>query len=343
VHLPHVLSREQREKRLRRALDAVDDRLAIADRPVRNPRRDLREERAQAIEVVEHDEALHPQPLRDDHEHVPRPRHRLRRVVARDRAARHDPPVPLERSDRRLERLAADVVEVHVDAVGREVAQRRARRRLVVVEARVEAELLEPGELLGAPGAADHPRPAQPRELSGEAADGPRRARDEDRVAVLHLRDVGDADEGGETWHAEHAERGRERRDGRVDRAGPRRVDERRLTPAEVVPDPCPLRQRVARGRDDLPDGAARERLTDGERRHVRADVVHPRPHVGVDRDERVADEDLTVHGVGKLDLLEHEVARCGQAARTGGKPDLPRPQRHGRILRLRRKPYGIF
>ena len=108
-------------------------------------------------------------------------------------------------------------------------------------------------------------------------------------------------------------------RAGRASRDAPvSAIHLRRLTPAEVVPDPRPHRQRVARGGDDLPDGAAGERLADLERRHVRADVVHPRPHVRVDRDEGVADEDLPVHGVVKLDLLEHEVARGGQAARTG-------------------------
>jgi hypothetical protein len=45
------------------------------------------------------------------------------------------------RPDRRLEVIAADVVEVDVDAVGGELGQRLARALLAIVEDGVEAEL----------------------------------------------------------------------------------------------------------------------------------------------------------------------------------------------------------
>ena len=40
--------------------------------------------------------------------------------------------------------------------------------------------------------------------------------------------------------------------------------------------------------------------LAELERRHVRLDVVHPRPHVRVDRDERVPDQHLAVGRLGR-------------------------------------------
>ena len=64
------------------------------------------------------------------------------------------------RTDRSLELVAADIVEVHVDAVRGELGERRAGRRLVVVEDRVEAELAEPLELLRRARAPDDRQPA---------------------------------------------------------------------------------------------------------------------------------------------------------------------------------------
>ncbi len=213
----------------------------------------------------------------------------------------------------------------------------------MVVEGRVEPELLEPGELRGAPGAADHACASPTGELSGEAPDRARRARDEHRLALLHAADVVDPDERRQPRHAEHSKGCRERRRRGVERPSPRRVDESRLAPAEVVDDPGALGERLGRRRDDLADSAPGQRLAQRERRHVRTDVVHATAHVRIDRDERVAHEHLTVHGVGKLDLRELEVSGDGQAARPGGKPDLARPQRHRRILRghARRAGFG--
>src|SRR6185295_5329520 len=124
-----------------------------------------------------------------------RPRLRLGRVVPGDRATRDDPTVAVERADRGLQRLAANVVEVDVDPVRRELAKCLPRTSLVVVEGLVEPELLEPGELRGAPGAADHACASPTGELSREAPDRARRARDEHRLALLHAADVVDPDE----------------------------------------------------------------------------------------------------------------------------------------------------
>ena len=71
------------------------------------------------------------------------PRAGLRLVVRGDRAAQRDPAVQAHRPDRRLEVLAADVVEVDVDAVRRGGRQQLGDPPVVVVEGRVEAEVAE--------------------------------------------------------------------------------------------------------------------------------------------------------------------------------------------------------
>ena len=71
------------------------------------------------------------------------PGRRLGVVVDRDRAADRDAPAEAERTDRGLEVVAADVVEVDVDAVGRGLAQQVGDAAVLVVEGRVEAEVVE--------------------------------------------------------------------------------------------------------------------------------------------------------------------------------------------------------
>ena len=78
-------------------------------------------------------------------------------------------------ADGRLEVIAADVVEIDVDAVGCELAEAVPRLDGVVVE-RLDPELVQPGDLLARPGAADDRRAAKAGELGGGAADRAGRA-----------------------------------------------------------------------------------------------------------------------------------------------------------------------
>ena len=89
----------------------------------------------EAVVVVEDDEPLQAQPLGHHQEQVPRPGLGALVVVARDRAARDHAAERTQRGERRLELVAADVVEVDVDPVG----ERLLRRCLAVVE-RLDAE-----------------------------------------------------------------------------------------------------------------------------------------------------------------------------------------------------------
>ena len=64
-------------------------------------------------------------------------------------------------------------------------------------------------------------------------------------------------------------------------------------------------------------------RLTERERRDVRAHVVHARAHVRVDREVRVPDESLPLGGLGDSDLGDLEEILVGEARGTCDEPDL--------------------
>ena len=69
-HLPDVVAAEEPGERAGDVLDPLEDRLPVDEAAVRDPRRDLGEELAVAIVVVEDEEALEPQPLRDEEPEV---------------------------------------------------------------------------------------------------------------------------------------------------------------------------------------------------------------------------------------------------------------------------------
>ncbi len=120
----------------------------------------------------------------------------------------------------------------------------------------------------------------------------------------------------------------------RVDGPHAATVEHRSLAPAEVVHHPCARRPSLVAGGDHAPDRPAAKSLAERERRDVRLRVVHAPAHVRVDRDERVADEDLAVPRISELDLRELEVGRGRLPARASGEAYLARPRRHGTILR---------
>ena len=110
-----------------------------------------------------------------------------------------------QRRERRLEVITADVVEVHVDAVGSGFPQPVDDRPIAVVERRVETKLVEQvPDLLLRSGATDHPVTAELRDLRRQAADRARGRRDPDDVPFPQLRRV---DEPGVRGHAHRAER----------------------------------------------------------------------------------------------------------------------------------------
>src|SRR5581483_1014405 len=316
-HLPDVVAVEEPYKRGGRVLEAVDHRLAVLQLPGRDPRPDLREEVAEAVEVVDHDEPLDAQPLRDDQRHVPRSRLRLRRVVLRDRAACRDAPERAQREQRRFELGAAHVVEVHVDAVG----QRLARRRLAVVE-RLDAERAEPFDLLGRAGAADHAAAAKLRDLTRDRADGACGSGHVDGLALLDARDRVEPDPCGQARRPEDAERGRRRGEARIE---PRQRLCRRhasVAPAEHRAHPVARGEPVAPRRHDAAHARAVDDVADLVGADVRADARHASAHVRVDRREHVAHQHLAVAGLGVGQVAQLEVALARLAVGPRGEND---------------------
>jgi hypothetical protein len=111
---------------------------------------------------------------------------RLGGVVLGDGPAQRCRAVHVERAERRFEVVAADVVEVDVDAVRGRCLELLGHGPALVVERGVEAVLLgEQPDLVVRAGAADGPLGAlEPGDLSDLAADRTGRSGDEDGVAL---------------------------------------------------------------------------------------------------------------------------------------------------------------
>src|SRR5690606_15918584 len=124
-------------------------------------------------QVVEHDETFHARLTEDQVEVVLRPRNRSGGVVAGDATAEHHPGAGGDARQAQIENLAADVVEVDVDAVRARAVEGLAHVDVLVVDGCVEAELAgEPAALVRATGNAHHPRALDPGDLPGDAAGG---------------------------------------------------------------------------------------------------------------------------------------------------------------------------
>ena len=109
--------------------------------------------------------------------------------------------------ERSLEVLTADVLVVDIDALGREALERIERLLLLVVEAAVEAEVLEDEVelLVGADGTNDLEALALG-DLADDLADGAGSRADKDGLALLGAADLVVRRPGGQTGHAEGTE-----------------------------------------------------------------------------------------------------------------------------------------
>ena len=154
-------------------LDPDDDVLDRAEPSFGDPARHLRFGFRVSPVEVEHEEPLHPRPI-DEQCHVIRgPARRTFVVVLRDRTADHDARVTSEPGEHRIEDLAADVVEIHIDPVGALLLERDADVLVLVVDRRVEAQVLdEEPAFLRAARDADDATPFDLRDLPNHHPDG---------------------------------------------------------------------------------------------------------------------------------------------------------------------------
>src|SRR5579859_5553874 len=128
-----------------------------------------------AVLPVEDDHALHAQAIDEDRAPVAHAV-RIGRVVVGDGAADHDPAEKIHAREREIQDLAADVVEVDVDAFRARILELLAQTAGLVVDAGIEAELfLHVAAFLAAAGDADSSRAPELGELPDYAADRARR------------------------------------------------------------------------------------------------------------------------------------------------------------------------
>ena len=196
---------------LRRVLDAVGDGFAVLDPALLDHAGELVPRLGIALVPVEHDHALHADAVDEDRADV---LHLvgLGRVVARDQAADDDARERVHHRQDRVEDLAADVLEVDVDALGAGRLQVALEVARLVVDAGIEAEFLHDVVALRL-AAGDADRAAAPGlgELADHAADRAGGGGHHDRLPGLRRADFLHAEPGRESRHAEAAQVVRQR------------------------------------------------------------------------------------------------------------------------------------
>ena len=245
----------------------------------------------------------------DDAREVRR-RRRLGRIVGGHQAADRHPAVDLQTVEHRDHDVAADILEVQIDAVGGQTVQRLADILVLVIDGRVEAEFVgQPGALLRTARDADDATPALFGDLPRDGAHRAGGRRDDDGLAFLGLQHIGDAEIGGQTGHAEHGHIGRQRQAGRaVDRAQAAFRHDRIVGPAARGrhDDIACFEAAGSRGFDHAQRQAAHD-LAQADRRQIALGIVHPGAIGRVQRQIDRADQHLVLVQIrdGRLDQFQ--------------------------------------
>ena len=256
------------------------------------------DELAHARHVVGEDEALEHDPHGDDPHYVAKG-HRLAGVIALYHAADREARVLASVGESGVEVVAADVVEINVDALGGGFGQALHQRTGLIVDHRVGTERLHELALVRAAGGADHGHALGLGDLYDGRAHGAGRRGHEHDVARLRLRRIEQPPIGCAPRQAEVAEKRL-----RADTGDARKLVEAGcgnhgfLPPARHVHDEVAGGKAVRAALDHFSDGSALKRLADLKRGNIALHVVHPSAHVRVDRQPAVTHPDLPV---GKL------------------------------------------
>src|ERR1044072_6501362 len=112
-------------------------------------------------------------------------------VLLRDRAAAGDAAAVVHQRAAGFQNVAADIVEIDVDALGRRSAQRLEGRTVLVVDRGIEAEFgSQPLALVLAAGDADDVAALDLRDLPDDRADTAGGCRYDNRLAFLPFADM---------------------------------------------------------------------------------------------------------------------------------------------------------
>jgi hypothetical protein len=246
-------------------------------------------------------------------------------LVFGDGAAEGDAAEIVEAREDGVEDPAADILEIGIDSLRAELVEHRADVALgLVIEAGVVARLPHrPLALLLVAGTAHDAGAGELGELARHLPHGAGRGGDEHCLARLGLADVLDAVPGGEARHAQHTEIGRERQAGRVDLAQALAVMDRVGGPVQHADHDVALGVARVPRLDDLADRAAGQRLVELEGRRVGAQLGHAWPHVGIERQEALGNQDLALGEGGQGNGLGAEAVRGDVALGAPGEDDL--------------------
>src|SRR5260370_40627503 len=121
-HFPDVFTGKEFEEGSRGPFNSNFYCLSVRNVAIAYPSFHLLDEFGFATEVIGYKETLHKKPLLNCHQQVRRSTHSL--VVARDHPAKRKPREGLRRCQSRIQVVSSDVVEICIDAAGRDLSKR---------------------------------------------------------------------------------------------------------------------------------------------------------------------------------------------------------------------------
>ncbi len=223
--------------------------------------------------------------------------------------------------------LAADILEVDVDAVRRRGGKLLAPVRRLVVDGGVEAEILDNVPALVGPARdADGAATLDLRDLADDRADGARCSGDEDGVTRLRAAKLKETEIGGEAGHAAGAEHGRQF-DGKALRQHAHGahafIGDAVVLPAGEAAHPVAFLVARRVRLHDHADAAAAHDLADADGRHVLVHVAHPDAVRGIEAEIEHAHDRLAGTGLGNrlLDEIEIRLLDAARGARLQAEP----------------------
>src|SRR5215472_1212243 len=235
--LAEVLALQHTDERFRRILETNGDGLAILDLAGGDALGKLLQRYRPALHVVGDDETLDLDAVADHGDEV-LDAVAVDRIVVRDHAAERETGERVGPRQHGIQDLAADIFEIHIDALRRGGGEIRMEALGPVVDAGVEAEFLDHVvTFLFAPSYAESSGALHSGQLPHDATDCARGRSDDDGFAGLRLANVEQSHPGCDTRHADDAEIGRDRHQLGIDLAEVPAVGNRILLPATARAD----------------------------------------------------------------------------------------------------------
>ena len=294
-----------------------------------------------AVGVVEDDNAFHARAVHQQREVVGGTLDGSGVVVLRDGAADDDAGPQVDARENGVENLAADIVEVDVDAARTVFLQAilDGAGAGFVIDTGVKAEFIDDEiAFFLAAGNADYTAAEVFGDLADRHADRTGRTRDDHRVARFGLTRLEQAEVTSHAWHAERVEPGRQGRHLRVDLEEASRLVGRRTNPvllhANAAGNMLAHGKLVGLRRHHHAHAAGAHGFANGDRPDVGLAFVHPAAHGRVERQVQRLDNDLAVGDLAHRFGFFFPVAPFRHPHGAGGKAELLVHQsgsRHGK------------